>query len=114
MIHSGDWKIDAEPALGPLTNEKRFRELGDEGVLALMCDSTNATREGVSPSEQAVGESLRQIIEKAEGTGGDYHVLVQCGPHPVGGACGKGGRVARCFSSAVRSAAWSTSPPTSD
>ena len=67
VIHSGDWKIDAEPALGPLTNEKRFRELGDEGILALMCDSTNAMREGVSPSEQAVGDSLRQIIENARG-----------------------------------------------
>ena len=67
VIHSGDWKIDADPELGPLTNEKRFRELGGEGVLALMCNSTNAMREGISPSEKEVGESLRQIIEKAEG-----------------------------------------------
>ncbi len=67
IIHSGDWKIDAEPALGPLTNEKRFRELGDEGVLALMCDSTNAMREGVSPSEREVGDSLENIIRNARG-----------------------------------------------
>lgn len=67
LIHSGDWKIDAAPALGPLTNEARFRQLGDEGVLALMCDSTNAMRDGVSPSEEQVGAGLREIIEKAEG-----------------------------------------------
>lgn len=67
VVHTGDWKIDLEPALGPLTDEKRFRAVGDEGVLALMCDSTNAMREGVSPSEQDVSEGLREVIEKAEG-----------------------------------------------
>lgn len=67
VIHTGDWKIDHEPSLGPLTNETRFRQLGDEGVLALMCDSTNALRDGVSPSEKDVSESLAKIIEDAEG-----------------------------------------------
>ncbi|MCF3642023.1 ribonuclease J [Rhizobium sp. TRM95111] len=67
VIHTGDWKIDLDPSLGPLTDEKRFRELGDEGVLALICDSTNALRDGVSPSEQEISESLRKIIETAEG-----------------------------------------------
>ena len=67
VIHTGDWKIDASPSLGPLTDEKRFRELGEKGVLALLCDSTNAQREGVSPSEHEVSESLQQIIEQAEG-----------------------------------------------
>ncbi len=67
VIHTGDWKIDHEPSLGPLTDETRFRQLGDEGVLALMCDSTNALRDGVSPSEKDVSESLRKIIENAEG-----------------------------------------------
>ena len=67
IIHTGDWKIDADPSLGPLTDEKRLRELGDEGILAMMCDSTNALVEGQSPSEHAVSESLQQIIEKAEG-----------------------------------------------
>lgn len=67
VIHTGDWKIDANPSLGPLTDEKRFRELGEKGVLALLCDSTNAQREGVSPSEHEVSESLQQIIEQAEG-----------------------------------------------
>ncbi|MFD1744014.1 ribonuclease J [Rhizobium helianthi] len=67
VVHTGDWKIDAEPSLGPLTDENRFRAIGDEGVLALMCDSTNAMREGVSPSEEEVSEGLRKVIEEAEG-----------------------------------------------
>lgn len=67
VIHTGDWKIDHHPSLGPLTDEARFRALGDEGVLAVMCDSTNSMRDGVSPSEEQVSEGLRQIIEAAEG-----------------------------------------------
>lgn len=67
VVHTGDWKIDVEPSLGPLTDEARFRAIGDEGVLALMCDSTNAMREGVSPSEKDVAASLNKIIEEAEG-----------------------------------------------
>ena len=67
VIHTGDWKIDLTPEIGLPTNEARFRALGDKGVLALICDSTNATREGQSPSEQAVGESLKVLIEKAAG-----------------------------------------------
>jgi len=67
VIHTGDWKIDLEPSLGPLTDEARFRKLGDEGVLALICDSTNAVRDGISPSEREVSESLAKIIEASEG-----------------------------------------------
>ncbi|WP_077961559.1 ribonuclease J [Ensifer adhaerens] len=67
VVHTGDWKIDLHPSLGPLTDEARFRQIGDEGVLALVCDSTNAMRDGVSPSEQEVSESLTKIIANAEG-----------------------------------------------
>jgi ribonuclease J len=67
VVHTGDWKIDPAPEIGPLTNEARFRALGDAGVLALICDSTNAMREGESPSEKAVSEGLRGVIEKAPG-----------------------------------------------
>jgi ribonuclease J len=67
VIHTGDWKIDPAPEIGPMTDEARFRALGDKGVLALVCDSTNAMREGDSPAEQAVGEGLRQVIEAAKG-----------------------------------------------
>jgi ribonuclease J len=67
VIHTGDWKIEPNVEIGPPTDEKRLRELGDAGVLALVCDSTNALREGESPSEQAVGQSLRKLIEAAKG-----------------------------------------------
>ncbi|WP_375646062.1 ribonuclease J [Bartonella sp. TT29SHDZB] len=67
VIHTGDWKIDHTPSLGALTDEKRFRALGKKGVLALLCDSTNACRDGISPSEQQVQTSLSEIILKAEG-----------------------------------------------
>jgi ribonuclease J len=67
IVHTGDWKLDDTPSMGKPTDEKRFRELGDAGVLALMCDSTNALREGDSPSEKAVGENLTKIIAGAKG-----------------------------------------------
>ncbi len=66
-IHTGDWKLDHAPTLGQKTDEAHFRHLGDEGVLALICDSTNAMREGVSPSEEEVSDSLANIIEDAPG-----------------------------------------------
>lgn len=67
VIHTGDWKIDPAPALGEKTDEAKFRELGGKGVLALICDSTNAMRDGVSPSEEEVGASLKGLIEDAPG-----------------------------------------------
>lgn len=67
VIHTGDWKIDPAPSIGPKTDEARFRAYGDKGVLALVCDSTNALRDGDSPSEQEVGESLKKLIEEAKG-----------------------------------------------
>ncbi len=66
-LHTGDWKHDTAPALGPLTDEDRFRQLGEEGVLALICDSTNAMREGESPSEQAVSDGIADVIRNASG-----------------------------------------------
>lgn len=67
VVHTGDWKLDPRPEIGPLTDEARFRALGDAGVIAMMCDSTNALRTGESPPEQAVGEGLRSVIMAAEG-----------------------------------------------
>lgn len=67
IIHTADWKIDPSPTIGYKTDEARFRELGRQGVLALICDSTNAMREGVSPSELDVGISLKELIEQAPG-----------------------------------------------
>ncbi|WP_223478570.1 ribonuclease J [Oricola indica] len=67
VLHTGDWKDDEDPAMGPKTDRNAFEKLGDKGVLALICDSTNAMREGVSPSEKEVSEGLRKVIEAAEG-----------------------------------------------
>ncbi|MEE9376107.1 MAG: ribonuclease J, partial [Rhizobiaceae bacterium] len=67
IIHTGDWKLDHAPTLGQKTDEAHFTKLGDEGVLALICDSTNAMREGVSPSEEEVSDSLSKIIGDSSG-----------------------------------------------
>lgn len=65
VVHTGDWKLDSTPYLGSLTSEETFRALGDEGVLALVCDSTNVVREGTSPSEADVSRNLAKLIEDA-------------------------------------------------
>ncbi|MGO4571743.1 ribonuclease J [Microvirga sp. 2TAF3] len=65
VVHTGDWKLDPTPYLGSLTSEETFRALGDEGVLALVCDSTNVVREGESPSEADVSRSLAELIKDA-------------------------------------------------
>ncbi len=67
VVHSGDWKIDPTPVAGWPTDEARLRQLGDEGVLALISDSTNILRPGESPSETEVGLELGKIIEDAPG-----------------------------------------------
>lgn len=67
VLHTGDWKNDIAPSMGPVTDSNAFTRLGDEGLLALICDSTNAMRDGESPSEQEVSEGLRKVIEKATG-----------------------------------------------
>jgi len=67
VLHTGDWKIDPTPIIGKPTDEKRLRELGDEGVLALVGDSTNAVREGRSPSETEVAAAMAAIVKEARG-----------------------------------------------
>jgi ribonuclease J len=64
-IHSGDWKLDDAPGVGRPTDEARLRELGDQGVRALICDSTNIIREGESPSEGEVAQTLHALISDA-------------------------------------------------
>ncbi|MEZ0170570.1 ribonuclease J [Microvirga sp. TS319] len=65
VVHTGDWKLDPTPYLGSLTSEEAFRKLGEEGVLALVCDSTNVVREGESPSEADVARNLATLIKDA-------------------------------------------------
>lgn len=67
VIHTGDWKIDQTPIDGRSFDFRRFSELGDEGVLALLSDSTNAARKGFTPSERNVGRALSPIIQAAAG-----------------------------------------------
>jgi len=65
VVHSGDWKIDLTPGLGKPIDVERLKAVGEEGVRALVCDSTNAIREGRSPSEADVAERLTEIIKAA-------------------------------------------------
>ncbi len=67
VVHTGDWKIDPTPVVGATTDEARLTALGDEGVLALVCDSTNVLREGESPSERDVAATLKDLVGKAKG-----------------------------------------------
>ncbi len=67
IVHTADWKIDQTPVDGRGFDFRRFSELGDEGVLALLSDSTNATRRGFTPSERDVGRALAPILRDAGG-----------------------------------------------
>ena len=67
VLHTGDWKIDPTPMIGLPTDERRLRELGDAGVLALIGDSTNAVREGRSPSETEVAKTITELVKAAQG-----------------------------------------------
>ncbi len=67
VVHTADWKIDPTPIIGPPTDEARLKALGDEGVLALISDSTNVLREGESPSERDVAKTLAWLIGEAKG-----------------------------------------------
>ena len=67
VVHTADWKIDPSPIIGLPTDEARLKALGDEGVLALVCDSTNVLREGESPSERDVAKTLAWLIGEAKG-----------------------------------------------
>jgi ribonuclease J len=67
MIHTGDYKIDDTPVIGRPYDLATLKRIGDEGVLALLCDSTNATVPGRTPSERAVIPAFEEIFEQATG-----------------------------------------------
>ncbi|ANA41283.1 MULTISPECIES: ribonuclease J [Geobacter] len=67
VIHTGDFKIDQTPVDGELTDLATFSRYGDEGVLALLADSTNVEREGYTLSERVVGEAFDEIFPRCEG-----------------------------------------------
>jgi ribonuclease J len=67
VLHTGDWKIDPTPILGDVTDEAKLRALGEAGCLALIGDSTNAVREGRSPSEADVAKTIAELVKSAKG-----------------------------------------------
>ncbi len=72
VLHTGDWKIDPDPMLGNAIEDQRLREIGEEGVLSIICDSTNVFQEGSSGSEAQVYDTLIDTIGQA----GDGRVFV--------------------------------------
>src|SRR5271169_6204170 len=73
VLHTGDWKLDPDPLIGLPADEDALRRLGDEGVLAMICDSTNALRPGTSGSEAELRRSLTELVGRF-----DARVAVAC------------------------------------
>lgn len=67
VLHTGDWKIDPDPLIGETTDVATLRSIGDAGVLAMVCDSTNALFEGEAGSEADVRKHLGDVIREQEG-----------------------------------------------
>ena len=67
VFHTGDWKLDEDPIIGEPTTEEELRAIGDEGVLALVCDSTNVFNPNPSGSEGAVHRGLMEEIKRHDG-----------------------------------------------
>jgi ribonuclease J len=67
LVHSGDFKVDQTPVIGPATDLNRFAAWGEQGVLALLSDSTNAERPGFTLSERQIGLTLEKLIQEASG-----------------------------------------------
>ena len=63
VLHTGDWKCDHDPLIGETINEKKLKEIGNNGVLAMICDSTNVFSPGRAGSESDVRKSLLKIME---------------------------------------------------
>ena len=79
-MHTGDFKVDYTPVFGDSIDLQRFAELGKKGVLALMCDSTNAERPGFTPSERTVGMTFDNIFSEHTQYKTDHcNICIQCG-----------------------------------
>jgi len=105
VVHTGDWKLDPNPLVGPPTDEAGFAAVGEEGVLAMVCDSTNAMVEGRAGSEASVREGLIQAIGELKG-----RIAVTCFAtniarvESVAIAAQKAGRRAALFGRSLRNA----------
>ncbi len=73
ILHTGDWKIDPDPVLGGVTDDAAIKKLGDEGILAMVCDSTNVFVDGTAGSEADVRDALGDLIK-----GLHHKVAVAC------------------------------------
>lgn len=73
VLHTGDWKLDPEPLIGEVTDEAALRRIGEEGVLAMVCDSTNAMVAGHSGSEATVRRNLETLFGRY-----DTRIAVAC------------------------------------
>jgi len=67
VLHTGDWKIDPDPVIGKPTDIDALKALGKEGVLGMVCDSTNADRYGEITSEAMVAQGMREVFAKSKG-----------------------------------------------
>ena len=67
IMHTGDWKLDPSPVVGPVSDEITLKRYGDQGLLALVCDSTNVFEHGVSGSEGDVRKGLAEAIASCSG-----------------------------------------------
>ena len=72
IVHTGDFKIDCTPISGDMIDLSSFARVGDDGVLALLAESTNAERPGYTPTEMLVSESLDNLFKKAE----NYRIII--------------------------------------
>ena len=89
IFHTGDWKLDEVPVIGTPSTAKELTAIGDEGVLALVCDSTNAFNAGDSGSEGSVKADLLKSVKAAKGR------VLSRPSHPTRRGCRRLGEVAR-------------------
>ena len=73
VFHTADWKLDADPVIGEPYSEADYKAIGDEGIDAMICDSTNANLKGHSTSEASLVAGLKQLIQQAPG-----RVVISC------------------------------------
>ena len=92
VVHTGDFKIDSTPIDGEVIDLARFGELGKQGVLALLADSTNVERPGYTMSERMVGKTFRPALCRLQAAHHRHDLRLQRPPHPAGHRRGGGGR----------------------
>ncbi len=86
-LHTGDWKLDENPLTSAPTDEARLKALGEDGLSALICDSTNAVRDGVSRIGGRRRRDARTPDPRGAAACGRHHLRLECRAHPLGGEC---------------------------